>query len=63
MEQVALLGDVRRDVGRIGDRVFVADDGAEFRDQFRRQRRHGGLNDIHCFSFTPAPRLRGAAGR
>ncbi len=31
----------------VGDRIFVADDGAESRDQFGRKRGGGGLNDIH----------------
>ena len=60
MKQVALLGDVGRDVGRIGYRIFVADDGAKPRDQFGRERRRGGLDDIHsglgcycCVSCCP----------
>jgi hypothetical protein len=47
VKQVALLGEVRRDVGGIGDRVFVADNFAETRDQFGRERRACGLQDIH----------------
>ena len=43
VKQVALLGDVGRDIGRIGHRIFVADDRAETRDQFGRERRRGGL--------------------
>ncbi len=35
MKQVPLLDDIRLDVGRVGHRVFVADDGAKARDQFR----------------------------
>jgi len=46
-KQVAFLGDIGRDIGGIGDRIFVADNSAEFCDQLGRQRRHGALNDIH----------------
>ena len=47
VKQVALFGDVGRDIGRIGHRIFVADDFAEPRDQFGRERRDGWLDDIH----------------
>ena len=45
--EVALLGEVRRDVGRIGDRISVADNGAKARDQFGRERRCRHRGDIH----------------
>ena len=38
VKQIALLGDIGRDVGRIGHRIFVADDCSEARDQFGRER-------------------------
>src|SRR6266550_6936217 len=47
MEQVALFGDRGCDNGRIGDRIFGADDLAETSDQFGRERGRGGLDDIH----------------
>ena len=31
MEQIALLGDIGRDIGGVGHRIFVADDGREAR--------------------------------
>ena len=68
-EQVAFLGDIGRNIGRIGHRIFVADNSAKFRDQFRRERRYRALNDIHCrLLFHSRPiilvrPLRGAAGR
>jgi hypothetical protein len=75
VKQVAFLGDIRRDIGGIGHRIFVADDGAKLCDQLGRKRGQGGwfgaLNDIHCrllFFFHSRPfilarLLRGAAGR
>ena len=68
VKQVALLGDVGRDVGRIGHRIFVADDGAETRDQFGRAAaalragRYSSSSLLSSCSFPP-PRRRGAAGR
>ncbi len=53
MKQAALFGDVGRDVGCFGDRVFVADDGAKLSDQFGRERSGCGLNDIHLKSLAP----------
>ena len=69
VEQVAFLGDIGRDIGGVRDRIFVADDGAEFCDQLGRKRRRGALNDIHCrLLFHSRPFIlvrppRGAAGR
>ena len=54
VKQVALLGEVGRDVGGIRHGVFVADHGAKACDQLRRKRRcgSGGLDGIHgCVSF------------
>ena len=51
VEQVSLLGDIGRDIGCIGHRIFVADDRAEFCDQFGRQRWHRGLDNVHCSLF------------
>ena len=66
VKQVALLGDVGRDVGGVGHRIFVADDGAKPRDQFGRKRRRGGLDDIHCrllFLSLAFPHSRSTAAR
>ena len=49
VKQVALLGDIGRDVGRVGHRVFVTDDMAQnCAISSGEQRRRGGwLDDIH----------------
>ena len=64
VKQVALFGQIWRDLGRIGHSIFVADDLAELRDQFGRERRGCRLHDIdvclllaHCRS-TAARRRR-----
>lgn len=52
-KQVALLGDIGRDVGLIGHHIF-ADDGAGLCDQFGRQRWRPGAGLYSSkFSFTP----------
>ena len=69
VEQVALLGDVGRNIGGVRDRIFVADDSAELCDQFGWKRRYRTLNDIHCrLLFHSRPFIlvrppRGAGGR
>src|SRR3954471_5189478 len=47
VEQIALLGDIGLDVGRIGDGVPLADDLAELSDQLGRKRSDGGMIDVH----------------
>src|ERR1700674_3205559 len=66
MKQAALFGNVGRNVGGVSHRVFVADDGAESRDQVGRKRGYCGPNDIHpkslwadlasCASLAPPHR-------
>ena len=57
VKQVALLGDVGRDIGGIGHRIFVADDGAKFCDQLGREAAEllePWTIFIVVFSFIPA---------
>ncbi|MEY9898125.1 hypothetical protein ABIA44_002299 [Bradyrhizobium sp. USDA 329] len=63
VEQVALLGDVRLDVGRIGDGVAVADDLAELGDQLGRKRRDRGSIDVHSRVSSQASYRATAARR
>ena len=66
VKQVAFFGGVRRDVGGVGHRIFVADDCAELGDQFGRKLRRSRLDDIHCLfpvRFSPSPPPRGANDR
>ena len=66
-EQVAVLGDVLVHVGLGGNGVFVADDGGEARNGFRRKGRRRLVSDVHraslrlssCSCFRPR---RAAAG-
>ena len=65
--QAALLGDIGRDVGGIGDGIFVADDRAEAGDQVGRSGGAAGWTMFIASSLASSSRLfrrrRGAAGR
>src|SRR6476646_1367584 len=64
VKQVALFGDIGRDVSRVRDRIFGADDLAEPRDQFGRERRRRWLDDIHCLLlFLALAHFRPTAAR
>ncbi len=55
VKQVAFLGDVGRDIGGIGHRIFVADNSAKFCDQFGRKRRYASLERYSLSSSLSFP--------